>query len=68
VDYVVRIGKEIVPIEIKAGTRGSMQSMRVFLDSHPAVGYGIRGSLEGASTYGDIKVVPLYALGALPFA
>ena len=68
VDYIVQIGEDIVPVEVKAGTRGSMQSMRVFLNSHSAVGYGIRSSLEGASTYGDIKVVPLYALGALPLA
>lgn len=68
VDYVVQAGNDIVPVEIKAGTRGSMQSMRVFLDSHPAVDHGIRSSLENASTYGNIRVVPLYALGLLPFA
>jgi len=68
IDYIVQSDEGIVPIEIKAGTRGSMQSMRVFLASHPAACHGIRSSLEAPSGYGNIKVVPLYALGALSLA
>ena len=64
VDYIVQIGDGIVPIEVKAGTRGSMQSMRVFFSTHPGSRYGIRSSLENYSGYGNIKVVPLYALGS----
>lgn len=64
VDYVVQIGNDLIPLEVKSGTRGSMQSMRIFLDTHPAP-YGIRSSLEMFSEYDRIQVVPLYALDSL---
>jgi predicted AAA+ superfamily ATPase len=32
VDYVIQQGAEIVPVEVKAGTRGQMQSMYRFMD------------------------------------
>jgi hypothetical protein len=63
VDYVVQAGSDIVPVEVKAGRRGAMRSLRMFLESHPS-SYGIRTSLEPFSKYGDIRVIPLYALGA----
>lgn len=61
VDYVVQIGDKIRPIEVKSGTRGSMQSMRLFLQQK-GIDYGIRTSLENFSSYEDIKVFPLYAI------
>lgn len=61
VDYVVQIGGEIHPIEVKAGTSGSMQSMRVFLQQKN-IPWGIRTSLENFCQYNDIKVYPLYAI------
>lgn len=63
VDYVVQAGSDIVPVEVKAGTRGTMRSLRMFLESHPSSSYGIRTSLEPFSEYGNIRVIPLYALG-----
>jgi predicted AAA+ superfamily ATPase len=65
VDYVIQAGSDIVPVEVKAGTRGSMRSLRMFLESHQASSYGIRASLEPFSEYGDIRVIPLYAIGSL---
>lgn len=64
VDYVIQKGSHAIPIEVKAGTRGSMQSMRVFLDSHDSP-YGLRVSLENFARYGDIKVLPMYAMRSL---
>jgi predicted AAA+ superfamily ATPase len=64
VDYVFQVGRDIVPIEVKAGTRGSMRSLRMFLESHKKSSYGIRTSLEPFSGYENIQVVPLYALGS----
>ncbi len=61
VDYVVQIGDKIHPIEVKSGTKGSMQSMRLFLQQK-GVDYGIRTSLENFSRYDDIRVYPLYAI------
>ena len=64
VDYVIQKGAEIIPIEVKAGTRGSMQSMRVFLDSH-ASSRGLRVSLENFARYDDIETLPMYAIRTL---
>jgi hypothetical protein len=63
-DYVVQLGNSVVPVEVKSGRRGSMQSMRMFLDSHPSP-YGIRTAMEPFAQYGDIQVIPLYALWKL---
>ena len=61
VDYVVQTGDKIRPIEVKSGTKGSMQSMRLFLQQK-GIDYGIRTSLENFSCYEDIRVYPLYAI------
>jgi uncharacterized protein len=61
VDYVIQEKNEIVPIEVKAGTSGQMQSMFVFLDERN-LNIGIRLSLENFSEYGRIVVIPLYAV------
>lgn len=65
VDYVIQAGKDIVPVEVKAGTRGAMRSLHMFLESHRSSQYGIRTSLEPFSEYGNVCVVPLYALGTV---
>jgi uncharacterized protein len=57
VDYVTEIDGEIVPIEVKAGSRGKMQSLRIFLDCHSSP-YGIRTALENRGVYDRIKVQP----------
>lgn len=61
VDYVVQVGEHICPIEVKAGTKGSMQSMRVFMQLK-GLTTGIRTSLENFNTYEDIQLYPLYAI------
>lgn len=45
VDYVVQLGDKIRPIEVKSGIKGSMQSMRLFIQQK-GIDYGIRTSLE----------------------
>lgn len=62
VDYIVQLGKEIVPIEVKSGMQGKMQSMHIFLKEHK-LKRGIRISLENFSSFGNINVYPLYAIG-----
>lgn len=61
VDYVVQLGENIRPIEVKSGIKGSMQSMRLFLHQK-GIDHGIRCSLENFSSYDDIRVYPLYAI------
>jgi predicted AAA+ superfamily ATPase len=61
VDYVVQQGQQIIPVEIKSGRQGSMQSLHLFLQEKKAP-YGVRFSLENFSVYDKIKVSPLYAV------
>lgn len=61
VDYVVQLQNKIIPIEVKAGTKGTMQSMFLFMDEkHSEI--GVRLSLENFSHYDKVRVYPLYAV------
>ncbi len=61
VDYVVQQNENIIPIEIKSGKQGSMQSLFRFLDEKKKT-KGIRSSLENFGNYERIDVYPLYAI------
>jgi predicted AAA+ superfamily ATPase len=61
VDYVIQIQDFIVPVEVKAGTKGAMQSMYLFMDEKKSR-YGVRLSLENFTEYDKVKVLPLYAV------
>ena len=62
VDYVVQRNADIVPVEVKAGTKGSMQSMFQFL-TEKNYAYGIRTSLENFGAFKNMRIYPLYAAG-----
>lgn len=64
VDYVIERDNAIIPVEIKAGARGAMQSMHLFL-AERHLRRGIRVSNENHAVYGNIEVVPLYAAANL---
>jgi len=64
VDYLIQLDTRIVPIEVKAGTKGSMQSLKIFMDLKNTA-KGIRISQENFSTYQNIEVYPLYAVANL---
>jgi predicted AAA+ superfamily ATPase len=64
VDYVIQKQEKIIPIEVKAGTKGSMQSLYLFL-KEKKLDFGIRLSLENFSEMEKIKIVPLYGVGNL---
>ena len=61
VDYVITQNQEIVPVEIKSGTKGAMKSMHIFLEEKK-LSKGIRVSNENFSEYEKIEVYPLYAV------
>lgn len=64
VDYVLVKDMRVVPLEVKAGTTGSMKSMYQFMnEKHLA--YGIRTSLENFGKLEKVDIVPLYALSNL---
>ena len=64
VDYLIQKNGHIIPVEVKSGKSGKMQSMHLFLKEKQA-DYGIRTSLENFGQYDKIKVYPLYAIERL---
>jgi len=64
VDYVIELGSEIIPIEVKSGIKGKMQSLRIFMKEKKSR-FGIRTSLENFNQMGNINIVPLYAIGQI---
>lgn len=63
IDYVLETVAGVVPVEVKAGRRGQMQSLRVFCENH-VIPHAVRLSLENFSGYQNVRVVPLYAVNA----
>jgi uncharacterized protein len=60
VDYLIQIKDKIVPLEVKSGTKGSMQSMYIFLkEKH--LDKGVRISFENFSKLDQIVIIPIYA-------
>ena len=64
VDFVVQQDMDIIPIEVKSGKSGKMQSMHLFMKEKNSK-MGIRTSLENFAVYDKINVIPLYAIGSL---
>ena len=64
IDYIVQRHNQIIPVEVKSGKTGKMQSLRIFMSQKNSP-YGIRTSLENFCEYQDIKVYPLYAAGKI---
>lgn len=61
VDYVISRGQQIIAIEAKAGTKGSMQSLYSFMELKKSA-VGIRTSLENFGKIGNVDIYPLYAI------
>lgn len=64
VDYVIQKGSEIIPVEVKSGTKGQMQSLHLFL-AERNLPKGIRVSTENFAEYGSIMTIPLYAVSRI---
>ena len=64
VDYVIQRQSDIVPVEVKSGTKGSMQSMFLFL-SEKGYDYGIRCSMENFGFFQNVRIYPLYAVSCM---
>ena len=61
VDYLLQVNTSILPIEVKSGTKGSMQSLYLFLNEKK-LETGIRVSLENFGQYDKVLVYPIYAV------
>jgi predicted AAA+ superfamily ATPase len=64
IDYLIQKKQDLLPIEVKAGTKGSMQSLFLFLKEKNKSS-GVRFSLENFAAYDQIRVFPLYAVSNL---
>ena len=64
VDYVIQKGTRIIPVEVKSGTRGQMQSIRLFL-SEQKLNEGVCIGVQNFGTHQGIHYVPPYAVGCL---
>ncbi|MBW1808832.1 MAG: ATP-binding protein [Deltaproteobacteria bacterium] len=64
VDYVIQLNEEVVPVEVKAGTKGQMQSMAIFIKERD-LEKGIRLSHENFAKFGNIQIIPIYAVSRL---
>lgn len=65
VDYVMQIGSQIVPIEVKSGPKGRLKSLRVFMDEKNAP-LGVRVSQAPLSFEKNLLSVPLYMIAEIP--
>ena len=61
VDFTISMGGKIIPVEVKSGTKGSMQSMFLFMEERK-IDLGVRISSENFGRYDKIAVVPIYAV------
>jgi uncharacterized protein len=61
VDYLIQKDGKVLPVEVKAAMKGSMQSLTLFMKEKNCK--GIRVSMEKFGDFKDISIVPLYAAG-----
>ena len=64
IDFLVQRNEKIIPLEVKAGTQGAMQSLRWFM-KEKNIETGVRISLENFAYYENITVYPMYAVSNL---
>jgi predicted AAA+ superfamily ATPase len=64
VDFVVQRSEQIIPVEVKSGTQGSMQSLRLFMEIKN-IKKGVRTSLENFGQIENIDIYPMYAISNL---
>ncbi|OHB77968.1 MAG: hypothetical protein A2Z34_10665 [Planctomycetes bacterium RBG_16_59_8] len=65
VDYVVTVGTNILPVEVKSGKEGRLKSLRAFMTEKGAK-MGIRFSQEKLSHHDNILSIPLYMVEQMP--
>ncbi len=64
VDYLLTVKGEVIPVEVKSGKGGRLQSLHLFLEERNA-SYGIRISPHNFCEYDHVHSYPLYAISML---
>jgi uncharacterized protein len=65
VDYLIQKEESVIPIEVKSGHAGTLQSMKLFLSTHPDAPYGIRCAPQNYTLHENVYTYPLYAIARL---
>ena len=65
VDYITHVNSTILPLEVKAGTTGSLKSLQVFLNEKK-LDIGIQISQKPLSFNNRTLSIPLYMIAELP--
>lgn len=63
-DFITLKNGNIVPVEVKSASKGSMKSMQSFLKSHPHSKFGLKISEGLFFKKSSMEEIPLYALEA----
>lgn len=63
VDYIISKQGNIIPIEVKAGEKGSLKSLHTLFEKHPHIEQAIVFSKSKSGQIDKIKFVPLYKVG-----
>lgn len=67
VDYVISVGSQIIPIEVKSGAYGRLKSLQMFMEKNK-VPLGLKVSIDPfeKSHEGKIASIPLYLISEIP--
>src|SRR5262249_38330870 len=65
IDYIIHVDRHVVPIEVKAGRRGTLKSLH-FIMQEKNIRYGIRIAQKPFSFKNNILSVPLYMIHKIP--
>lgn len=65
VDYVINVGPQIIPLEVKAGKIGRLKSLQMFLDEKK-LPFGVRVSQHQFAFENRVLTIPLYMISELP--
>jgi predicted AAA+ superfamily ATPase len=64
VDFIIEFGSDMIPIEVKAGSTGTLRSLHSFIQGKKGR-LGVRISELPLSLYNNILSVPFYMVGSL---
>lgn len=64
IDFVIHVGGEIIPIEVKSGPTGKLKSLQIFMSERQSK-LGIKVSTAPLSLEGSVLNVPFYLIGQL---
>ena len=65
IDFLIAVGPQIVPIEVKSGAIGTLRSLKIFIDGKN-IPFGVRISENPLSFSNRVLSIPFYMIEQLP--